>query len=182
VVTAPKTLIGNAIEHHLRRPHLVGREIRESGQGGQGQDCDGTERQGANAEVHDEEGAEGRVHPLLVAARVSVSHLPDEPVTVSEIQELEVGRHRRDEHPQAVLRLAQVMDRERHQEDADRDVDEQQHVAGQRPGEQVPGGALHARLTGPRSTEDGAGTLGAASLPADAWNRMPFSGRLPPPS
>ena len=76
--------------------------------------------------VDDHERAENLVREPCVVAGVRGGDLADDAAAVSQIEQLKVVGQRGDQHPEAVIARAKVTHGERHQKEAERDVDREQ--------------------------------------------------------
>src|SRR5437870_9598325 len=95
--------------------------------------CRSSRRDEADANVYDEKRTENLVRQIGIATCVGCGEVSHEPAAVSEIEQLKVIRHRRDEHPEAVICRAEMPDRVGHQNDAESDVHGEKEVLGRRP-------------------------------------------------
>ncbi len=93
----------------------------------------------ADRRIHDDERTGDAIDLLLIAASIRGDEMTDDAVAVSEIQQLKVRGHRRDEHPETVVGLTEVTHGERHHQRTDGDVHDEDQILRGRPGNQIRG-------------------------------------------
>ncbi len=125
-------------QHESRLGDLRELEPREPRQRPDRQSRDSCAGDEPDAGVHDHERAQQPVDERRVAARISGGDVAHEAVSVAEIEQLKVCRHRCDEHPEAVLVRAEMPDGERHQEDAQAHVHRKEQVSRGGAGDEGP--------------------------------------------